>query len=188
MTLEQPFLFEVPRSVDPLAPPSDDLDECYTPPHLFAQWHREFRFTVDAASAPIAAKLSRFWSREDNGLAQSWGRERVWCNPPYSNIPAWVEKAHHAMTAEGCELVAMLLPATRSEQPWWQEYVEPYRDRPALVGAAFRLSTRFLAKRIAFGRPDNPTAEGAKETGKFPSVLLVWSSRHPSTRSRRGGA
>lgn len=92
------------------------------------------------------------------------GGASVWCNPPYSTLRPWVEKAwrecHDA-------LIVMILPANRTEQRWWQELVEPWRDR----GLGF--SVRFLPGRIRF------IAAGAEGIGKnerppFGCVLLVW--------------
>ena len=43
-------------------------------------------FTVDVAAAPHNTKCERFYTAEQDGLAQSWAGETVWCNPPYSSI------------------------------------------------------------------------------------------------------
>jgi hypothetical protein len=59
----------------------------------FGLLHERFRFTVDAAAAPHNARLPRYWTREDSALEQDWRGERVWCNPPYSDIRPWVEHA-----------------------------------------------------------------------------------------------
>lgn len=169
--MSQLALLDVPFVVDPEAPESVDLDEFYTPTAKFKEWDREFRFTVDAATVPEAAKVKRFWTKEQNGLAQSWRGERVWCNPPYSNIPLWVEKAHWEMLQGGCELVVMLLPATRTEQPFWQQFIEPFRDRGGWVEVI--RETRFLERRIRFGSPGDLEGENS-EGGKFGSVLVIW--------------
>src|SRR6185369_13955822 len=91
----------------------------------FAPLQERFKFTIDAAATPENAKLPRYWTAEDDSLQQCWADERVWCNPPYSNIRPWVEKAF-AETFTGtwwpnpldefgdywyCQLVVMLLPA-----------------------------------------------------------------------------
>lgn len=107
--------------------PRDEVDDRRTPPELFDALHAEFRFTLDAAASSENAKLNRFFDYQANGLAQSWKGERVWCNPPYSNIAPWVEKAWAEMRSD-CELVAMLIPANRTEQRFWQEHIEPFRD------------------------------------------------------------
>lgn len=71
-----------------------DVDDRATIPSVFDPLHERFNFTVDVAASPANAKLPRFYTSEDDGLAQDWSGERVWCNPPYSSIEPWAEKAH----------------------------------------------------------------------------------------------
>lgn len=83
--------------------PSDG-DERYTPEWLFEAMNIEF--DVDLAAPPggisyIPAK--RFWTKEDDGLAQDWFGVSAWCNPPYSNATAWGVK-FAAEVSEGCFL------------------------------------------------------------------------------------
>lgn len=51
-------------------------------------------FTLDVCALPSTAKLNRFYSLANgtNGLKLGW-LDFNWCNPPFSNIPAWIEKA-----------------------------------------------------------------------------------------------
>jgi len=135
---------------------SDKVDERITPDWLFHQYDERFSFTLDAAANAQNAKMAMFWDLERDGLQQAWAPHRVWCNPPYSNLSAWLEKAHREFAA-GCPVIVMLLPANRTEQRWWQDHVEPYRDR---VGGFLR--AEFIARRFNFGLPDNPE-------GKFHS-------------------
>lgn len=110
----------------------DQVDDRGTPPELFDPLMKRFDFTLDAAAALHNAKCERFFTLADNGLEQSWNAERVWCNPPYSDIRPWVEKAWREWRSpdefESPDLIVMLLPANRTEQNWWQDLVEPYRD------------------------------------------------------------
>lgn len=92
---------------------------------------------------------------------------RVWCNPPYSDIEPWVAKALREI--DDCDVIAMLLPANRTEQPWWQKMVEPLRDGRS----SGRLRTHFLPTRIRFGHPGNKDAVGVGSP-PFGCVLLVW--------------
>ncbi len=142
---------------------SDTVDERITPQWLFAKYDAMHDFTIDVAANANNAKCPRYYTREDNGLIASWKDERVWCNPPYSNIAEWVAKASHEHDAD----IVMLLPANRTEQRWWHMFVEPYRDRGK------RLRVEFLERRLNFGVPGN-------EEGKFYSsppfglVVLTW--------------
>ena len=105
------------------------VDDRATTPEVFNPLNERFGFTVDVCATERNSKVPHhFFTPIEDGLQQSWAGERVWCNPPYSDCRAWVEKAWDAMEEGGCDLVVMLLPANRTEQGWWQECVEPYRD------------------------------------------------------------
>jgi phage N-6-adenine-methyltransferase len=101
-----------------------DKNDRGTPKDLFAELDAEFRFTLDVAATLANAKCERYYTKADDGLVQSWQGERVWCNPPYDVLHPWVEKAW----SSNAELVAMLIPANRTEQPFWQNLIEPNRD------------------------------------------------------------
>jgi phage N-6-adenine-methyltransferase len=136
----------------------DDVDTRPTPSALFAPLQARFGFTLDAAASAENARCPTYFTIDDDGLAQDWSGHRVWCNPPYSRIRPWVRKAWDESVA--CPVIAMLLPANRTEQTWWQELVEPYRDRPGS-----RLRTEFLRGRIEFR---------AGSHAPFGCCLLVW--------------
>ena len=150
-------------------------DERYTPAEVL-QWAREKAgiddFTLDVAACEHSFCALQCYTKEENGLDRDWFG-CVWCNPPYSDIRPWVEKAwFHAAHSilSPTEAICMLLPATRTEQAWWQELVEPYRDRPDSI-----LRVHFYPGRIKFGKHPDDTA---KMTGApFPCVLLVWRKR-----------
>lgn len=156
--------------------PEDDENSRYTPRALMLQLHREFRFTVDAASAadaPSSAVIGRFWNKADDGLAKSWRGERTWINPPFDDLEAWVAKAWAEVLRGGCPLAVMLIPANRTEQPFWHKHIEGARDRGPQSGAT--LQTRFLPGRVSFGHPGNP--DGANVgSPPFGCVLLIWSA------------
>jgi phage N-6-adenine-methyltransferase len=120
------------------------------------------------AAAPHNAKAPTFYTREDDGLTKSWWPGRVWCNPPYSDCGAWVQKAWREWAEHHVDLIVMLLPANRVEQAWWQDYVEPYRDRP---GSPLRVE--FLRGRMRFDRPGwTPGPKGDRPP--FGCALLIW--------------
>ncbi len=116
---------------------ADEVDDRGTDPKYFYPWNERFGpFTLDVAASAENTKVARFFTRDDDGLVQSWAGERVWCNPPYSDIFRWVEKAWFEHL--GTRGIVMLLPANRTEQRWWQQLIEPFRDRG---GAACRWSS-----------------------------------------------
>lgn len=132
----------------------------------FGPLHARFGFTIDAAASQANTKLPRFYTIEDDGLGQSWAGERVWCNPPYSDIRPWLAKAWAEV--ERADLIVFLLPANRTEQGWWQDLVEPQRDR---AGSHFRVE--FLRGRLRFIAHDK-TEVGANERPPFGCALLIW--------------
>lgn len=145
----------------------DAVDDRATVPEVFDPLHRVYGFTIDVAAAAHNTKCPRYYTRADDGLAQSWEGESVWCNPPYSSIAPWVLKAWQEHHHTG--VIVMLLPANRTEQAWWQDLVEPYRDR-----ADSPLGVTFLRGRIRFLKPGQ-TAIGANERPPFGCCLLRWS-------------
>ena len=145
--------------------PSAKVDDRATTPEVFDPLDQRFGFTIDVAASERNRKCQRFYSIDQDGLAQSWAGERVWCNPPYSNVGEWVEKAWAEADAE---LIVMLLPANRTEQQWWQQMVEPFRDRPGSP-----LTTEFLSGRLRFIAHDKERV-GPNERPPFGCVLLVW--------------
>lgn len=98
-----------------------------TPVWLFETWHQAKQFTVDACAVEWNAKLPRFWSPEQNGLAQPWKGERVWCNPPYATgqIAPWVSKA---LKFEA-DLSVLLLPV-RTDMQWFRDICKVHNPHP----------------------------------------------------------
>jgi phage N-6-adenine-methyltransferase len=148
----------------------DTIDERITPHVLYRQFDYRFAFTLDAAANEANKKTPAFYSLERDGLDDPWAPHSVWCNPPYSNIGPWLEKSHREFAA-GCKAIVLLLPANRTEQAWWQQWVEPYRDR----GGPLR--TEFVAKRWNFGTPANQQAR-YRSSAPFGLAAVMFSTRH----------
>jgi phage N-6-adenine-methyltransferase len=157
-----------PQQVD-LRGALDEVDDRGTHPNDFNPLNERFGFTLDVAAAPHNAKCERYFTRADDGLEQPWIGERVWCNPPYSKIGDWVQKAHFEWV-DGAELIVMLLPANRTEQGWWQDLVEPWRTNPAQ--RFFRVE--FLRGRMRFIKAGQAEI-GPNERPPFGCCLLIWS-------------
>lgn len=162
---------------------------------------------LDVAADEESHWAPRYYDVQRNGLAHPWTplhppstmrdgslprlgrgqRWNVWCNPPYSDIKPWVRKAWQTASEISERFdwsIAMLLPCNRTEQPWWHEHVEPYRDDrrwaqlpvPAHPGGFLeqvRFTTHFLPTRVKFGHPGNRDAVGVGSP-PFGCVLLVW--------------
>ncbi len=143
----------------------DGVDDRSLPDGHFWVLQKRFAFTIDVAASDKNHRLPRFVTREQDGLSVSWAGERVYCNPPFSDIRPWIEKSWRETEAQ---LVVMLLPANRTEQGFWQDLVEPKRDR---VGTPLRVE--FLRNRIAFYKPGQAII-GSNERPPFGCCLLIW--------------
>lgn len=131
---------------------SSMTDEWSTPKPFFEALNRIFNFTLDVCATSENAKCLLFFTKEQDGLSQSWDKHRVWMNPPYGiEIVYWVKKAHE--TAMLGNLVVGLLPS-RTDNAWWNTYVKGHAD------------IHFIMGRLAFG---DGTA-----SAPFPSALAIW--------------
>ena len=129
-------------------------------------------------SAPGDLAHAPGWAGCD-GLDLPWAG-RVWCNPPFSDVWAWIEKAWHEWDTGRCAAIALLLPANRTEQPGWQQLVEYRRDGR---DRSERFATHFLPRRTRFGHPGNASGDGVGSP-PFGCVLLTW---RPPRRDARAG-
>ena len=132
-----------------------------TPQTLFDELDAEFHFTVDAAASDANAKCARYYTVEQNGLDQDWGRERVFCNPPYGrDVARWARKAYREAAKPGTLVV--LLVAARTDTLWFHDYI--WNGKASEV--------RFLRGRLRFeldGEPGN--------AAPFPSLIAIYRSR-----------
>jgi phage N-6-adenine-methyltransferase len=86
--------------------------EWATPQELFDRLADRFGgFTLDVCATTDNAKCAAYFTRAQDGLAQSW-TGRVWCNPPYGRaIGHWLRKALESVQGGSAELVVCLVPA-----------------------------------------------------------------------------
>lgn len=139
---------------------SSATDMWATPQDFFDALDREFHFALDVCATAENAKCERYFSPEQDGLAQDWREEAhggyCWCNPPYGReIGKWVRKA-----AESTCPIVMLLPA-RTDTAWFHEYIYG------------RAEIRFVRGRLKFS--------GAKFNAPFPCMIVVFRGGHPCT-------
>lgn len=152
--------------------PNPAVDDRATPPEMFGPLNKRFGFTIDVAASRANAKLPRYYTAEQDGLAQPWTDERVWCNPPYSDIEPWVQKAWREWGSyDAPEIIVMLLPANRTEQGWWQRGVEPM-----LRGRDLAFRVEFLPGRTRFICVGE-TAVLPNQRPPFGCCLLIWQFR-----------
>lgn len=124
-----------------------------TPRHIFNALNKEFDFTMDVAASDNLHVVDRYFTKETNGLKQSWAGERCFMNPPYGrDISDWVEKACKETFLE-CPLVVGLLPV-RADTRWFHRYILPNAE------------IRFIKGRLKFG--------GFKAGAAFASMIVIW--------------
>jgi phage N-6-adenine-methyltransferase len=90
-----------------------------TPPEVFGPLEAEFHFTLDVCAQPETAKCPRYFTPEDDGLAQPW-EGICWMNPPYGRgVEQWIRKAYES-SLTGATVVCLVkaTPDTR----WWHAY------------------------------------------------------------------
>lgn len=131
---------------------SRDSDEWETPQQLFDDLNKEFQFTLDASASEENKKCERYYSVENDGLKANWGGETVFCNPPYSQIKQWVEKAFYEGHKDNT-VVVLLIPA-RTDTKWFHNYIQ------------HRSEVRFIERRIRFS--------GSKINAPFPSMIVIF--------------
>lgn len=129
---------------------------------------------LDVAACDEAHLAPRYFTAADDGLVQRWDGV-VWCNPPYEDLEPWVRKAWTSWVSDSPKVIAMLIPADRVEQQFWQMWVEPYRDGRGRWHKApdVELETHNPPGRQRFGHPGNPAGVNV-DSAPFPVVLLVW--------------
>ena len=119
--------------------------EWETPPDLFRRLDEEFHFDLDPCASATNAKCEKYFTCDDNGLAQSWADRRVFMNPPYGRvIGSWLEKAYRESQKHGTLVVCLVF--ARTETGWWHDY-------------CMKGEVRFLRGRIKFvgGRWNAPS-------------------------------
>lgn len=94
------------------------------------------RFTLDVCASAKSAKAPKYYTEEMDAFKQDWGRDAkgglIWCNPPY--IDGW--PGRFLQTASGyarptsrfasANTTVFLLPANKTDQPWWHDLVIPF--------------------------------------------------------------
>lgn len=98
-------------------------DDWETPPEIFNPLNKRYKFTLDPCCKKETAKCKKFYTKEDDGLWRSWEDQRVWMNPPFSDIPRWVERANHDhMRPARASFIIGLLPAW-TNRDWFHDHV-----------------------------------------------------------------
>lgn len=123
------------------------------------------KFALDAAACELSTVAKRFYSKEDNALNIKWGKGDLddpcymftgwtFCNPPYSLISQFVDKAIQE-SIDGIKIV-LLVPA-RTDTKW---FFKLYMEAKEI---------RLIKGRVKFWNPNKEQATSAP----FPSAIIV---------------
>lgn len=141
---------------------SSRTEEWPTPQSFFSDLHREFAFTLDPCATRRNAKCPNYFTKAQDGLAQSWGGHVVFCNPPYGrDMGKWARKCWEASEA-GATVV--LLAHARTDTRWFHDWV--YNKATEI---------RFVKGRLKFG--------DSKNSAPFPSLVAVFKANWMSVQS-----
>jgi len=144
---------------EPAQKPGRSKQDYGTPSEFIEVFVRQFGgIVLDVCASPSNAIGPRYYTEEQNGLAQPWASPSQgwnWCNPPFGKCGAWVSRAWIAWENYG-QRVAVLVPAS-VDSNWWADYVHG----KALVF--------FLRGRMRF--------VGARDVYPKPLALLLYDGR-----------
>jgi site-specific DNA-methyltransferase (adenine-specific) len=139
-------------------------DDWQTPPHLMAVLDKVFRFNLEVCAAKDnRALVGAPYIGLDTGTnalevpwASSGCQPRAYCNPPYSQLPAFITAARDNAVHTPM-VVVMLIPAYTDTLVWHNVI-----DKAAV-------EVRFLKGRLAF------LMNGQRQTtARFPSAVVVF--------------
>lgn len=131
---------------------SSASNEWETPQAFFDKLNEEFGFTLDPCCTHENAKCKTHFTKQDDGLSQSWANKVVFMNPPYGReIGHWMRKAF-VESRQSATVVVCLVPA-RTDTAWWHDY-------------AIKGEVRFIRGRLKFN--------GHKNSAPFPSAIVIF--------------
>lgn len=144
---------------------SSRTEEWATPVNVFQSIEKQlgYKFVLDVCATEENAKCKKHYTKEIDGLLQSWQKDAqtqqdyksdyaIWMNPPYGKeIGKWMKKALNE--AQGGTYPVVCLVHARTDTKWWHDY-------------AMQADKIYLVKgRIKFG---------GKDAAPFPSCIVVF--------------
>ena len=130
--------------------PKSKSNKWQTPPDIYDLLNQEFKFNYDPC--PID------WKAEDGcGLLKNWGSS-TFCNPPYSDVKAWIKKAYDEN--QNGKLVVMLINAI-TDTIAFHKYIY---NNP-------NVELRFIKGRLKFINPEYPEI---KNPNIKPSMIVIF--------------
>ena len=132
---------------------SSDKHTWETPQDFFDKLNTVYSFTLDACAENETAKVSNYFTVEDDALTQDW-KGVVWCNPPYGKEQVKFINKALSESKKHNSTVVLLIPA-RPDTKVWQDIIFPNASKIC-----------FVRGRLKFGN--------ASENAPFPCALVVF--------------
>ena len=132
-----------------------------TPQDFYDRLNNIFQFNLDPCSTESNSKCEESFSKEEDGLSQSWAGHRVFMNPPYGReIKNWIKKAYEEGQKPNTQVVC-LIPA-RTDTKYWHSYCMKASE------------IYFVKGRLKFENTAEPDAPATP--APFPSAVVVFRS------------
>ena len=133
---------------------TSNTDQWSTPIEFFNELNKEFNFELDPCADKNNAKCKNYFTKEQDGLKQDWGKYKsIFINPPYGReISKWIGKAYKTFQ-ENKNTIVMLLPA-RTDTKYFHEFIY------------HKAEIRFIKGRLKFGN--------SKNSAPFPSMVVIY--------------
>lgn len=153
---------------------SDESYEWYTPPEILDRVRAVYAGCIDldpASCEPAnrTVQAKRFFTREEDGLAQEW-RGKVFLNPPYCmpDVEAFCNKLLHELEARRVE-EAILLLNNSTDTAYFHRLLGALPDYGGLVC--------FLKGRVKFTNPNTETIQARQGQALFYYGVDAWGFR-----------
>lgn len=139
--------------------PKSKTDKWMTPPELYNELNKEFKFNYDPA--PITYKEG-----DPDGLTTEWGTSSF-VNPPYSTVALWIEKSYNEWK-KGKNVVMLINAITDTKA--FHKYIYNQAE------------IRFIKGRVKFINPLTPTI---LQPSPKPSMLVIFKHNEPKPKSKK---
>lgn len=147
---------------------STGKDNYGTPQWLFNDYNAVYHFGLDAAADAQNHKCPVWFGPDgllEDALTANWcGFGNVWCNPPYSIVGKFVEKAWKERILNNAT-TAMLIPS-RTDTKWFHTYIWDDIHHRTQNG----IEIRPIKGRLKFVDPDGKPMTSAP----FPSMIVIF--------------
>lgn len=163
-------------------------DQWATPLDVFAALKAEFDFALDVCASERNAKCWLFITEQQDSICVDWRKylstfgwrndyapsadDRYpawcWCNPPYSNISPWVQKA--AWASRNSNLGVVMLVVADASVGWFAEALQTVSEIRMITASPKASGIGHHSGRISFLGGDGKPITGNNKG----SMLLIW--------------